>query len=535
MSQAFGFSCKGGLNTNLNSIEILGNPGFAKVLENFEVDPDGGYRRINGFTAYGGASATLPNSSNAVLGVQPYADGVVVCSGTDMFFSNDGVTWLQINRSGVVGGGDNYTTFTSRSILTRTDQGQCQFALLEGASFNYGQLVIADGANKLYKFRMEGTGLLNTRTFFAEEITVDGSNGVKYITVHDHHLIASGVANNLNTIYYSVYNDATNFTGSGAGAVAISDQVQGIKGFRENLIVFSQNSIHKLININDSSNVRVDPITENVGCLSGYSIQEFGGDLVFLAPDGIRTIAGTARIGDVELSSISRQIQEIVTALTTSTSSFIITSDVLRSKSQYRLFYSTIAQNPSEAKGIIGTFTGQGFEWSETKGIQALGFASGFNSNGVEVSFHGDKDGYIYNHDTGDSFLHAGSEANILATYQTPDIDCGDIGTRKTLKYVRTSFSPEGNLQPVLRLRYDYQASDIPQPSDYTLTDIPLFAVFGTSIFGTASFGAGADPMFRQAVEGSGQTVSFRIRSDDTRSPYAINGFYIDYMPSGRR
>jgi hypothetical protein len=535
MSQAYGFSCKGGLNTNLNSIEILGNPGFAKVLENFEVDPDGGYRRINGFTAYGGASATRPNGSNAVLGIQPYADGVVVCSGTDMFFSNDGVTWLQINRSGVAGGGDNYTTFTGRSVLTRTDQGQCQFALLEGASFNYGQLVIADGANKLYKFRMEGTGLLNTRTFFAGEITVDGSNAVKYITVHDHHLIASGVADNLNTIYYSVYNDATNFTGAGAGAVAISDQVQGIKGFRENLIVFSQNSIHKLININDSSNVRVDPITENVGCLSGYSIQEFGGDLVFLAPDGIRTIAGTARIGDVELSSISRQIQEIVTALTTSTSSFIITSDVLRSKSQYRLFYSTIAQNPSEAKGIIGTFTGQGFEWSETKGIQALGFASGFNSNGVEVSFHGDKDGYVYNHDTGDSFLNNGSEANIFATYQTPDIDCGDIGTRKTLKYVRTSFSPEGDLQPVLRLRYDYQDSDIPQPSDYTLTDIPLPAIFGTSIFGVATFGASADPMFRQTVEGSGSTVSFRIRSDDKRSPYAINGFYIDYMPSGRR
>ena len=532
MSQAFGFSCKGGLNTNLNSIEILGNPGFAKVLENFEVDPDGGYRRINGFTAYGTAR---PNGSTAVLGIQPYGDGVVVCSGTDIFFSNDGDSWLQINRSGVSNSGDNYTVFTGRSTLTRTDQGQCQFALIEGAAYNYGQIVIADGANKLYIFRMEGTGLLNTRTFFAEEVAVDGTNAVKYITVHDHHLIASGVANNLNTIYYSVYNDATDFGGSGAGAVAISDQVQGIKGFRENLIVFSQNSIHKLININDSQNVRIDPITENVGCLNGYSIQEFGGDLVFLAPDGIRTVAGTARIGDVELSSISRQIQEIVTALTTSTSSFIITSDVLRSKSQYRLFYSTIAQDPSEAKGIIGTFTGQGFEWSETKGIQALGFASGFNSNGVEVSFHGDKDGYIYNHDTGDSFLHAGSEANVLATYQTPDIDCGDIGTRKTLKYVRTSFSPEGTLQPVLRLRYDYQDVDIPQPSDYTLSDIPLPAIFGSSIFGTATFGASSDPMYRQTVEGSGHTVSFRIRSDDTRSPYAINGFYIDYMPSGRR
>ena len=46
MSQAYGFAAKGGLNTNLNSLELLGNPGFAVRLSNFEVDPDGGYRRI---------------------------------------------------------------------------------------------------------------------------------------------------------------------------------------------------------------------------------------------------------------------------------------------------------------------------------------------------------------------------------------------------------------------------------------------------------------------------------------------------------
>ena len=110
MSQAYGLSCRGGLNTNLNSIEILGQPGFAKILENFEVDPDGGYRRINGFTAYGGASSARPNSSNAILGMAAYGDGVIVCSGTDIFFSNTGTSWLQINRSSVSGSGDNHTT-----------------------------------------------------------------------------------------------------------------------------------------------------------------------------------------------------------------------------------------------------------------------------------------------------------------------------------------------------------------------------------------------------------------------------------------
>ena len=535
MSQAFGFSCRGGLNTNLNSLELLGQPGFATTLTNFEVDPDGGYRRISGFTEFGGASAARPNGATRILGTFAYADGVIVCSGTDIFFSNDGATWLQINRSAVATGGDNYTAFTGRSVLTRTSQGQCQFAVFEGANFDYGEIFIADGSNKIYSFRMEGTGALSTRTFFAYELTVDGSNGVKYITVHDHHLCAAGVGDNLNTVYFSVYNDPDNFTGAGAGSITISDQIQGLKGFRTDLIVFAKNSIHKLVEINTPANTRIDPIAENVGCLSGYSIQEIGGDLVFLAPDGIRTVAGTARIGDTELSSISRQIQNIISSIATNISSYVIDSAVLRSKSQYRLFYSAATDSPGSAKGVIGTFTGQAFEWSEVEGIQAFGLSSTIDYTGIEKIYHGDKDGYIYNHDVGTSFVYDGTEENILATYETTDLDCGDIGTRKTFKYVRTSFSPEGEVSPTLRVRYDYKSTEIVQPSDYPITTIPIPAIFGTSIFGSATFGGTNDPMIRQTIEGSANTISLRLRTNDKKSSFAVNGFYIDYMPSGRR
>ena len=535
MSQPFGLSCRGGLNTNLNQFDMLAQPGLATQLQNFEVDPDGGYRRINGYTVYGGTSGVRPETNQKILGCFVYGDGVIVCAGTNIYFSQDGTSWLQINRSSVAVGGDNYTTFTGRSVLTRTGQGQCSFALFEGATFDYGEVIIADGANKLYSFRMEGTGALTTRTFFAFEITVDGTNGVKYITIHDHHLIAAGVEDNLNTVYYSVYNDPDDFTGAGAGSVVISDQIQGIRGFRTDLIVFAKNSIHKLININDSANIRIDPITENVGCLSGYSVQEIGGDLLFLSPDGIRTIAGTARIGDVELSSISRQVQQIIGELAAEVNEYTINSTVLRSKSQYRLFYSDPASNYTTAKGIIGTLTPNGFEWSETLGIQAFGLVSGFNANGIEVLYHGDKDGYVYNHDTGFAFNPAGTSVNIKAVYQTPNYDFGDIGTRKTLKYVRISLSPEGQVEPSLRVRYDYEDTSIPQPAEYVLSAVPSPAVFGTSTFGNVLFGGTNDPMVRQTVEGSGNTCSFRITSEDTNAPYSINGLYIDYMPSGRR
>ncbi len=123
----------------------------------------------------------------------------------------------------------------------------------------------------------------------------------------------------------------------------------------------------------------------------------------------------------------------------------------------------------------------------------------------------------------------------MLGTFETPDLDFGDIVSRKTLKYIRTSISPEGDVTPVLRSRYDYEDTNIPQPSDISLTGIPLPAIFGTSTFNSATFGGTNDPMVRTTITGSGQTTSIRIRTDDKKLPYAINGFYFDYMPSGRR
>jgi hypothetical protein len=531
-SQPFGFSCKGGLNTNLNQLEMLSQPGLATKLVNFEVDPDGGYRRINGYTAFGD---TRPNGANPILGLTVYADGIIVCSGDGIFFSPDGENaWLQINRASVHSSGDNYSTFTGRGLAARTDQRQSSFAVYEGNT-DYGQLIICDGVNKPFYFHMEGSGLLNTRTFFAEEITVNSTHAPTVGVVHDHHLVVAGADAAKDTIYYSHNFEPENFTGAGAGSIKLADQVIGLKSFRGDLIIFCRNSLHKLVNINDSSTIAVVPLTQNVGCLSSHSIQEVGGDLMFLSPDGIRSVAGTARIGDVELGSVSRQIQSIISTIANAIDSFTITSAVLRSKSQYRLFYSTVNGSTASSKGIVGTLTANGFEWSETLGIQATGFSSGFGTTGVEKLYHGDNQGYVYNHDTGNSFLTDGTALDIDAQYQTPNYDFGDVGTRKTLHYVKLSVTPEGEASPKLRIRYDYEDTAIPQPPEYILDNIPTPSLFGGAVFGVAIFGASTDPMLRQAVQGSGSVCNLRIRSADQKPPYAINGLYINYVPSGRR
>ena len=536
-SQPFTVACAGGLVTSANSIDLLRTPGVATVLQNFEVSIEGGYRRINGFSKFGAGSAVQPTgSTTTILGTQPYADGVVVTAGTNIYFTQDGITWLTINRLSA-GGGDNYSTFTGKSIAARTGQGQCQFAMFEGAGQDYGSIIIADGVNEPFSFRMEGTGALSTRTYFTSEITVTGTKGVQFITAHDHHLIAAGVTDNENTVYYSVNNDPTSFSGSGAGAVTISDKIVGIKGFRTDLFIFCENSIHKLININNSSTVAVVPVAESVGCLSGYSIQEIGGDLIFLAPDGLRTIAGTARIDDVELSSISRKILPLVNDIINNFSNYTISSMVIRERSQYRLFYYQSGQATSGQKGIIGTFkySSDGipaFEWSETKGLPVKFCTSDINTSGTEVLHHTDETGFVYKHDTGNSF----DGSNVVAEFQTPDMDYGDNGLRKSLYKVKTNIEPEGTQNNLnLRIRYDFESSEVPQPGNFALGNLSSASLFGSAVFASATFGATTLPSKSILVTGSGFSNNFKFFSDDTNAPYSVNGMFVSFIAGGRR
>ena len=378
---------------------------------------------------------------------------------------------------------------------------------------------------------MEGTGAnINTRTYFSGEVTVTSTKFATHSEIHDKHLIVAGVEDNLSTVFYSTLLDPTTFNGTGSGSITLSDQIVGIKSFRNELFIFCRNSIFKLQDINGTA--VVIPVAKNIGCLSGYSIQEIGGDLIFLAPDGLRTVAGTARIGDVELGTVSKAIQPIITQLAQNIDKFVISSVVIREKSQYRLFYTNVGVINAEQKGIIGTLRPNGFEWSETKGIEVTSIGAGFNDDGVEKYFHGDTDGFVLVHDSGDDF----NGSNILARYSTPDYDYGDLGTLKTLHYVRVSVSAEGTVTPELQVKYDFGSSDIPQPaSNFSFGTVNAPAIFAEAVFNTTVFGASQSPMIRIPVQGSGTSTNFTVLTEDNKAPYKINGLYIDFIPSGRR
>jgi len=589
--------CEGGLDLVGSTHTLFRTPGVATELQNFESSIHGGYRRVNGFAKFG---SNQPNgSTNNVEGIFRYAKGVVACQGSNIYYSTDGSTWTQVNKntyqsktgtvavssgSATITGtntsfssefavgddirinGEEYNVLSiasntsmavdenfissassqtiykngatagqlsSGSTVARTNQSNCQFALYEGES-QYGELYITDGINEIAQLKIEISG--NTYTYYFKEIEARSApSDPSLCTIFAERLIVAGQSSNPQVIAYSTRLIPEDFTGASAGTIDVGDRIRAVKPFRNKLIIFCKDSIYQLSNL-DSTPV-LSGVTKNIGCLDGNTVQEIGGDLIFLSPDGLRTIAGTARIDDIELSSISRKIlpvfrDDVLPNLATITFS----SMVVREKSQYRLFYFDTTKSDSTQKGIIGTFkissTGAAvYEWSQTVGIPAKRVHAGTDENNSEVLYHASEDGYVYSHDTGNNF----GGSNIEAIYKTPDLDYGDAGVRKTLYYLKTSIRAEGTNSNLKVLpRFDFEDNNVPQPNEIELGALAQPAAFGAALFGTAVFGQTLFPQQRTLLSGSGFTSNFKIRSTDAASPYTVSGFYVDFIPGGR-
>ena len=479
-------------------------PGAATQLQNFEPDINGGYRRINGFAKFN--SNIVPQTSAStekVLGVHIYKDQVIAARGEKVFKGGATGSWTEIDSG-------------------RTSAGRYNFVNI---NFNgTDKVVFVDGANL-------------ASVFDNSSITDVSASGrpadAKFVEVFRSHVFYAGMSSTPQELIFSVPFDEDDFTSSsGGGSIKVDGIITGLKVFRENLFVFCKESIFR-IQGSSLSDFAVVPVTRNIGCIDGFSIQEIAGDLVFLAPDGLRTIAGTEKIGDVELGTVSKQIQPRLDNVSTER----ISSLVIRNKTQYRLFFPTDAQASAAALGVIGVIKagvegGMGWEYADLKGIKPACAASGFIS-GVETILHGGYDGYIHKQESGNTF----DGTNINAIYRSPDYTMGDAGIRKLMQRIIWNYENESAVNSKFRIRYDFASADVPQPAEYDLTTGSAIALYGltASTYGTAVYGSSGTPLVRQSVEGGGFTVAVRLDDTQGAAPISIKGYQLEFTPGGRR
>ena len=568
------FNLEGGLV--LNRSTFMMQPGEALQLENFEPDIQGGYRRITGHTKF--INHIIPQtsaSSEKVLMVAVFDNKVLAARGEKIFssastelslgvlsttamtgsgtltvdttsgFSSSGT--LQINSEIFTYTGVTSKTFTgvtratssttaaAHSIddvvsesWTERDSSRSNAGKYNFERFNFDgndKIIFVDGANAPVVF--------NT-SLSATDVSASAVSGSKFVAAYREHMFYAGKSSTPQEVVFSKPFDEDDFTASdGAGSIKVDDTIVGLKVFRDNLFIFCENRIFNLTG-SSLSDFAIKPVTRNIGCINGDSIQEFAGDLIFLGPDGLRTVAATARIGDVELGTITRNVQSLFDENIRDASLF--DSVVIPDKTQYRIFFTKDGQDDRLTKGVICVMKGQSFEFSEIKGVKPS-CTDTFIEAGNVLVLHGDFSGYIHRQEKGNTF----DGTTIFGKYRGPDLGFGDAGIRKHMHRVIVNFKPESAIAADLIVRYDNEDPDSARPAVYPLASTALAAQYGTAIYsgsGAATnsvYGGSSQPLVRQSVEGSGFTVALRVNDNGVTAPYSLKGFQLEYQVGARR
>ena len=563
----------------LNKDPFTQPPGSALQLQNFEPSIKGGYRRINGTNKYAllefndtNLGTTSKTGTGAILlsSILGYdviaARGVVLGKATSTFFTTshtDAITTLTVNNtagfatSGTLYAGSETITYTGKTATTFTGATRGASSSTEAAYLVDD--IISTGWTKIDEARTSANPYTFTKYNFSGSDKIAIADGQNYAASYDgttYTLLNGSVGSGSGTaptatesifafrnhmffakssseeLVFSAPFAENDFTpANGAGSIRVNDKIVGLMVFREKLFIFCKNSIYVLSGSSVTDFV-VEPVTRDIGCLDKFSIQEVGGDLIYLAPDGLRTIAGTDKIDDVELGTISKAIQERVEEIGFDN----LTSVVVREKSQYRLFFPKTAGNENNQSGILGTMKqdnqGQvGFQWADIVGLKPSSTDSEYIGQ-IEVVLHGAYDGFVYQQENGNTFAGTSMEA----LYRSADLIMGDAGIRKSMQRVITNYRSEGTVNARLLLRYDYDSSSTPQPAAYTFNEGAATAIYGVSksTYGLAVYGEGGNPLTRQSVEGSGFAVAIKMNEDAGSYPFVLNGFQLEFTAGGR-
>jgi hypothetical protein len=555
----FPIEFRGGLISNLSPLQHGTNAvGSATILQNFEANKEGGYTKIKGYEKY--STSTVPGtgpilalkviSSGRIVAARKVdsaaitsvntgftgtanVNGAITSTTTLVVDGNSGddiVVGMQVTGTGISGkvtvvSVSNQTDITLSSAQTLSDNTVLTFQYLvsgdtnntayyysTGTTWNFmavsasanggkarnvdfnldgdDKTVFVDGTNYPAIYNASG----NTVTFLSADNTQDVSGSENVAIFKSAGFYAKG-----NNIIFAAPFTVDDFdVGNGSGTINVGSDITGLAVFREQLIVFTKDSVKKVTG-STYADYQLAPITDRIGCINGDTIQEVGGDIIYLAPDGIRLLSATDRIGDFALDVASDKIQKDAIEFLNTASVF--SSTILREKAQYRIFAYVSSERSEVAKGLIATkFISQGasgLSWSTTKGIKAYVADSSYANDQETIAFS-NEDGYVYILNTGNTF----DSSLIEAIYESPFMPLSDPQVRKTFYKMTLYAEPTGNMSLDVNLKYDFASATSTknlQPSTITINST------GNTIF---EFGASSTIFAKRAEWGPESTTA---------------------------
>lgn len=620
--QTFNVEFKGGLISNMSLLQQGTNAiGSAFQLTNFEVNKEGGYSKILGYTKF--SDTAVPGEAE-ILGLKVISSTRILAA-RKIDSTAVGNTFLDQSHTAVASTMTNLNATFDSSAGTLTNAGtQAAFAIV-GTAYAAGSKILVNAQtntteNGIYEVTTEGDGSTNwvltrlttfaftsadvgktayyvgTGTTWTPMVASNGSttvavsnntNGLKvkhasfnfdgddkvvfvdgksYPAIYNQNgnytSFLSSSSTNINTdvegadnvvvfkrtafyskgntVYFTAPFTVDNFSvADGAGSISLAHDITGLAVFREQLVIFTSDTISRLVG-NTAADFQLQSVTEKIGCIDKDTVQEVGGDIMYLSPDGIRQLGATDRIGDFALDVASDKIKETFLDFVGGESTFC--SHILRGKSQYRIFSYLGSRREASSEGLIATkVTTQGsagIEWSTCKGIKAF-VADSVYEGSVETLAFANNDGYVYKGESGSKF----DEAKINAVFQSAFMPINDPGIRKTFYKAVWFIDPFGTIDLDFNLKFDFESNtrnSILQPDTINIvTSAGSVAFFNQGFqFGASfghKFGSLIDKIYPVNIIGSGKTVSLRIQDNSTNPSFTLDTAMLEYKTNDRQ
>lgn len=525
----------GGYDSSQNHLNLDTNfPGMASDLLNYEVGLNGGYRKISGFQHFDDTYPTVTSGTDVgtgkVLGVFIFNDGA-----TDKIMAARQIDATTNYKFYTYDVGTGWSA-TGSPTMTVTGVTKVRYAQVNFGNIDY--IIFVDGVNTprvydgttWYNLTAAGTGTLGSPG--GDQLLEKPAT----VTVFRNHVFFGADTDFPGVICHLAPESVVNATAAGgAGQIVAGFNVNQIRPFRDSLYVFGKTNI-KNVTVSGTDFVLNDT-TSNIGCLAPDSVLEIAGDLVFLAPDGVRPISGTDKIGDVQLATVSKQVQQYLKGLIESYDLNLVDGVVIRSKSQMRLFFHDPLDLQNTGVGLIGAlrnFDNSTYEFSRLSGFRLSCVTSDYY-NDEEIILHGDYDGNIFQQEMGNSF----NGENITSIYSTPFLTFGDAKIRKEARTVSVYYRLEGSIEMNINLKFDWNGnSGVLNPGGFTQSNVSETSEYGDgsqygdgSIYGTIVL----NPLLETSIHGSFHSIQIQFTTSDMNPSHSILGFVLEYTTQARR
>ena len=324
------------------------------------------------------------------------------CDGVNRPFRWDGTTFTLIDPIF----SSQATSVTSQAVTL----GSKVFSFAQPArSYALGQLLtISSNANAAN--RMSGnvtafsattvtvnvTAIVGSGTFTDWDIALSDFSDKPYLaTAHKDHLFLAYPQGQLQS---SNLGNPLLYT-STAALFGLGDVLTGLTSMKGAVLgIFCSNRI-SILSGTSSLDWKMESYSQSAGARRG-SVQESGGNALFLDDRGLTSLQATQSFGDFEPSIFSRDVKPLMDAITP----LVNASRIAKSKFQYRLYAgdTVIAAAILSPEAVIKPSDIAFTRWQYAHRVSCVG--EGDMSDGLEGMFFGTEDGFVMREDVGTSF-----------------------------------------------------------------------------------------------------------------------------------